>query len=419
MEINIPLTLDIPDIALVTVPRTEAGEIIFAVRSTLDSAVCPVCGLKSLKVHGLGDAIRLKHLSIMGVPTIIEIQPKRFRCENCSQKPTFTQELPWYFPQKKCTKAYERAVIKYVSIGTVKGVAEAENVSEAFIQSIVDRCIPGYVDWSSTPKFQLLGIDEVKLSSIPGEYCAVIYGRTACGENCLLSVLPDRRKETVAAFLESIPESHKQSLKAVCIDFFESYRSAARDALPTVEIVADRFHLAKLYRDAIDPLRKSAAAKLEFETEEEGRQIRSELRSLCRKRRDDLTDIEETRLSEYVEASPDLGKALNLSERLSRIFDETICRKSAAKKIRAWIIEVRESKATCFDSFLKTLDKWWTEILNYFPHGYSSGWVEGLNTLLKATHRVCYGLLNPSAIFRRMYMQLRRNLILKFTAIYI
>jgi transposase len=42
----------------------------------------------------------------------------------------------------------------------------------------------------------------------------------------------------------------------VCTDLYDGFINAVEQVLPQAKIVADRFHIAKLYRAAIDALRK-------------------------------------------------------------------------------------------------------------------------------------------------------------------
>ncbi|MDM8526026.1 transposase, partial [Desulfococcaceae bacterium HSG8] len=77
------------------------------------------------------------------------------------------------------------------------------------------------------------------------------------------------------------------------------------------------------------------------------------------------------------------------------------------RKIRNWKTEVRSSGLKCFDSFLKTLEKNFGEITNYFISRQTSGFVEGLNNKIKVIKRRCYGITNISNLFRRIFLDLR------------
>ena len=75
-------------------------------------------------------------------------------------------------------------------------------------------------------------------------------------EKHILAVLPDRKKETVKAFLEAIPAVIKATIQQVCVDMYEGYSNAVYEALPGVAVIVDRFHVAKNYRGCADKARK-------------------------------------------------------------------------------------------------------------------------------------------------------------------
>src|SRR5262249_60747119 len=75
-------------------------------------------------------------------------------------------------------------------------------------------------------------------------------------------VLEDRKKETIAAFLKSIPEDLRATVEEVCTDLYEGFINAAEEVLPRAKVVGDRFHVAKLYRASLDDLRKKEMKEL-------------------------------------------------------------------------------------------------------------------------------------------------------------
>jgi len=46
------------------------------------------------------------------------------------------------------------------------------------------------------------------------------------------------------------------------------------------------------------------------------------------------------------------------------------------------------------DSFCNTLDNWQTEILNFFEHRITSGFVEGMNSKIRVLKRIAFGIPN-------------------------
>lgn len=57
-------------------------------------------------------------------------------------------------------------------------------------------------------------------------------------------------------FLKTIPAHLQETIKEVCSDLYEGLINAVEEVLPQAKVVADRFHVAKLYRATVDELRK-------------------------------------------------------------------------------------------------------------------------------------------------------------------
>jgi transposase len=161
----------------------------------------------------------------------------------------------------------------------------------------------------------------------------------------------------------------------VCTDLYEGFINAVEEVLPQAQIVADRFHMAKLYRAAVDALRTIELKALKgVLTKEAYAGLKGVLWAL-RKRRENLEPEEPALLDRLFEASPVLRKAYNLREKLTRIFNKKHSQKSGHRAIRRWMAQVKDSGLECFDTCLSTLEKRMELITNYFISRSSSGWV--------------------------------------------
>ncbi len=104
--------------------------------------------------------------------------------------------------------------------------------------------------------------------------------------------------------------------------------------------------------------------------------------------------------------SPLIKKAYNLSNKLTRLFNQSLSPKQAKRQLKQWIKQVENSKLTCFNTFIKTLRKLWNEIANYFINRLNSGFVEGLNNKIKVIKRRCYGIFDTQNLFQRISIDL-------------
>ena len=221
------------------------------------------------------------------------------------------------------------------------------------------------------------------------------------------------KKKTVKAFLETIPKRLRRTIIDITTDIWDGYLNAAAEFVDENDevnstIVIDRFHVAKNYRDAFDKLRKKEFKRLKSElSDEDYAQVCKGMLWILRKNHHDLTPDDRVRLRTLFRYSPLMHQAYTFREELTAIFNRRYTVEQAEIAILAWIRKVEASSCSCYHSFIKTLRRYWTFILNYFERRVSSGFVEGLNNKIKTIKRRCYGISNPSTLFQRIWLDLQ------------
>jgi transposase len=402
------MPLDIEDVEIERVEFKENGEIIIVVTSTVEGTYCHRCGQKITDSYGYDREITLRHLSILGRPTYIQIRPKRYRCCYCSDRPTTTQKLSWYDARSPHTKAYETHVLLSLVNSTVEDVRIKEGLGYEAVMGIIDRHVSEKVDWSQFSELPIMGVDEISLKKGHQDYVVVVTARLANHQNHILAVLKDRQKATVKEFFSSIPKHLRKKIQVVCTDLYDGYINAAREVFGRqVRIVADRFHVAKLYRKGVDDLRKTELKRLKQTLpKDEYKGLKGAMWAL-RKNEADLKPEEVELLKKLFKLSPILGTAYLLCQTLTWIFNQPLTKVEAQDRLRAWKALVQQSGVACFDGFLKTLDEHMDIITNYFVDRNSSGFVEGLNNKIKVIKRRCYGIFNVGHFFQRLIIDLR------------
>jgi transposase len=249
-------------------------------------------------------------------------------------------------------------------------------------------------------------LDEIARLKGHGDFITIVSARLPDGQLAILGVLADRTKDTVKAFLESIPPTLRATIRTVCSDLYEGYLHAVREVLPKARQVIDRFHVAKLYREAADDLRKTELKRLRTTlAKADYQQLKGALWAF-RKNQAEVSVDEQVVLDRLFAYSPALKQAYTLREQLTAIFEQPPFKNDAKRALRAWETQVVDSGLTCFDGFLKTLHRHWEPITNYFVDLLTSGFVEGFNNKLKVLKRRCYGLPNLDHLFQRIFLDL-------------
>ena len=405
---KISLPLNIPDVSVSGVHMNEHGDYIIVVESLRNGTICQHCKRKITKFHGHGRWVELRHLSILGHRVYIRLQPKQYKCPHCAKMTT--QALDWYETKNPHTKAYDQHLMLQLIGSTVEDVSRKEDVGYDAIEGAIGRCIQATVNWDEFDELNVIGIDEIALTKGRKNFVAIVTTQQADGHVAVLAVLPDRKKETVRQFLETIPKRLRRTMETACTDMWEGYTNAVKEfaaAHPEVslDVVVDRYHVAKNYRECVDKVRQRERRRLkktlpgtEYDT------VIQDTMWIVRKNNRDLTADERKKLRRLFEYSPKLKLAYTFREELTAIFEMQLTKEEARKRLLKWTDKVRRSALTCFDKFLTTLGNWLDEIVNYFVNRFSSGFVEGLNNKVKTIKRRCYGITQVATLFQRLYL---------------
>ena len=191
---QISFPLDIPQVNVLATEQTRKGQFIITVESRRETTRCGVCHQEIRCQYGHGQAVRLRHLPILGQETYIVIRPKRAQCPTCQHKPTTTQTLDWYEQRSPHTQAYDRYLMKLLIGSTVADVSLKENLGYDAVLGALERQIDDEVNWDDIQNVGTIGIDEVAHKKGRKSYRAVVTARQDDGTVHILTVLKDRKK---------------------------------------------------------------------------------------------------------------------------------------------------------------------------------------------------------------------------------
>jgi transposase len=252
----------------------------------------------------------------------------------------------------------------------------------------------------------VLGLDEIALKRGHRDFVTLVTVPVEDGGVEILAVLADRKKETVTAFLRAIPERLRHTVERACTDMYEGFVNAITEEIPWAEVVIDRFHVARAYRDCADTVRKKELKRLKHALPKaEYAEITGAMWPF-RKRPEALKSEERDLLERLFTYAPKIEVAYYLREDLTDLFDRDYTKAGAKCAIRAWCKRVRQSGLTEFERVLGTIDRWLEEITNYFQGRQTSGFVEGFNNRVKVLTRRCYGIFNVDRLFQRLTLDL-------------
>ena len=385
------------------------------VTSEQKGTTCQHCGKFIDKFYGYSKEITRQHLPILEKPVWLKIRPKRYQCPYCDDRSTTTQTCRWYDSKSPHTKAYEQwLLLRDLINSTITDVSMKRGIGRAAVEGIINRHIDQQVDWQTIKAIPLLGIDEIALKKGRKDFVVIVSAINEQGEKHILAVLPDRKKETVKAFLAAIPTVNKATIQRVCVDMYEGYSNAVYETLPGVAVIVDRFHVAKNYRSCADKARKQEMKVLKNTLSDDDYAELKGVMWLFRKSWASLIKAQQVTLLLLFGYSPVLRQVYLFREVLTSIFNRPLTKPQAVSELNAWIKQVQELGLGCFDTFVGTLRKWMDEISNYFLQRESSGFVEGLNNKIKVIKRRCYGIYDLGRLFQHIWLDIEGRRLLGY-----
>ena len=249
-----------------TVIAVEAGELDWIVsvdgrdaEQDRDRTCCPLCGIKSSSRHS--SYIRtLRDLSAQGRPVNIQARLTRWRCRNdhCERR-IFAERLPTLaipFARRTTRRA---GIVKL--FGHSVGGRSSERLMARLGMPVSDTTILRSKERAGAPPnravVRVAGVDEWAWRK------GMTFGTVIVDleRRQVVELLADRSAGTAADWFKKHPE-----IEVVSRDRAGLYADAARQGAPQARQVADRFHLLKNFREAVErqlgrfeaPIRESA-----------------------------------------------------------------------------------------------------------------------------------------------------------------
>lgn len=352
--------------------------------------VCPDCGCLVTKVHDYPRQRTIHDAPVRGYQTLLVFDAHRLECPRCHA--VFTLRIRDVVPE--CTYTYRLAEL----VANPERKQDAQTLARTFglgyktVESMLLKAAEEKLNRRVHHPIQVkhLGIDEISNRKGHGDYVLVL---TDLERRVVLDILPDRRKSTLIEWLTDPPSGVDLStLDTVATDLWRHYRDAIDEVFgDQVSVVADRFHVVQNLNDAIHEARR--AAQRNADTEEESKQLKG-LRYVLIKKDAKLTDADKTRLDALRISHPVLYRLTQLRQQLYEWYETDTTPEAAERDLDQWLTDAAELGLSSLDAFCTTLRNWKSEVVNFFVHRVTSGFVEGMNSKIRLVKRIAFGLPN-------------------------
>lgn len=267
----------------------------------------------------------------------------------------------------------------------------------------------------------MICIDETVLSC--GElYTVVTNPEGHGGRGTLVAMIKGTDSEKVIEVLGKINDVRRRKVREVTLDLSPAMMKIARKVFPNAYLTNDRFHVQRLFYEAIDDMRityRWMARDLENEqirkcreqnTEyipfryrngDTRKQLLARAKHILTKNQVKWTPSQKQRAEIVFENYPEIRYVYYLAQELTDIYNSRLTKNQARLKLARWYNAVEELDYGAFQSVLNTFKNHYDTILNFFENRDTNAFAESFNAKVKAFRSQFRGVTDiPFFIFR-------------------
>jgi transposase len=374
----------LPQVVVTDYALPDDETIVLDIEVRREAATCPTCARVSTTIHSTGERRTVRDQDVWGRQCYLRLRPRQFACAPC--RCTFVERLAWLDSGQHQTRRFEMRVFELARRTNVVDAATYHGLTDERAEGILLREATRRVAARGYPLVEVLHVDEIASRKGHGHYRLVL---SAPGVG-VLDVLSDRRKETLVAWLEARGPAWCAAVQEFHADMWAPYHEAAREKLPNVRTsTADHFHVTKNLNEALGEVRKAVQRAADADT-------RAQLKGsrwVLVKDPAHLSAEEQERLAVVLQASAELKTNYELKEDFRAIYALTDP-DAARQRLGEWVEQACAVGHQALQSFVRTVENWWDEILSFFDSRGSNGFAEGVNNKIKLILRRAFGCPN-------------------------
>jgi transposase len=328
---------------------------------------CPVCGQPS-KVHDTEEKT-WRHMNFFQYACYLTARVPRCKCDKDGVKQV---QVPWARPGSGFTLMFEALLMVLVRSMTVREAARLVGEHDTRIWRLLHYHVEDARTRVDMSEVSRIGVDETGAKR-GQKYITLVVDMEA---KKLLFGVEGRDQETLKAFKEDLVAhgGDPDRITEASIDMSPAFIKGLGDHFPNARLTFDRFHVMKLIGEAVDEVRRQ---------EVKDYPELKKTRYVWLKNPSNLTAHQAEMLEALRNANLKTAEAYRMRVTLQDFYEQA--NPNAAKLfLQEWIAMVLASGIEPMAKVAKTLQTHTEGVLRWFRSGLSNGFLEGLNSLVKA-----------------------------------
>jgi transposase len=230
---------------------------------------CQCCGVENQARLEVTNRVRVvRDLDVLAQPSFWIYQALWHRCPHCKHR----QDVLPPFKRKdtKYTYRFEQYVLRTLMGSNEEETARRLGISAETVARIVKQQLAEVKPIAPDRVITSVGMDEISLKKRHKLYVTILTDLSKPEQPEVLAVETGRDEAAGQKCLEKLSPAQRKQVRSYRVDMGPAYNKACADLLKNAKGVIDRFHVAKLFNEAIDGQRKKNDAALQDSADESG-----------------------------------------------------------------------------------------------------------------------------------------------------
>ena len=342
----------------------------------------PGCG-EQCRIKDHREVRSWRHLDTMQFETQVRCRVPRSDCPIHGVK---TIQVPWAGPRSQFTLLFERfAVEVLLSARSIKKAQELLRISWDQAQRIQELAVARGLIRRNLDALEYAGMDEKNFGR-GHSYISVL---TDVEQGRVLDVVEGRDLAAADQLWKKLPTEQRAQIRAVTVDMWDAFMTAARQNVAQADIVHDKFHVAKYLSKAVDDVRKREHRELKREEIE----TLTGTKYLWLTNPKNWSDKQKALFKALKGEGLKVGRAWAIKEAFSDFWRYSY-EGSAKKFFDRWYFWATHSRLKPMSDMARTLKRHFAGLLTYLRHRITNAVTEGLNSKIQALKSNARGFRN-------------------------